>query len=490
MTIDQIDTQAIEYDYALRAISDPDRRQAIIDATSKAVEAANAREVDVVLLAARRMTCIYALLRQSGMPAPTHGSVVSDRFIELTSPDGWVGKRVLLMDDTTVTGETLDQRAEVAQRLVGRHGQVDRRPVIDLTAASDDEGFALHRQFAMAFGQGLVPFFTDFPISHEQTVSAQQFDDLLSCTRWRTVDVTNAVTAGTGARSFSLFPSAAMLTSFVESLGKTSEILQVVKFRVFAFDDDEGVRVRLVPIVLLAPLAEASLQEWVRSVGIEPTKTAGQSAQAAGLASFLLARELFAVLAREVQEHAGIAIAEDIAFANLNLGSELNAIATSHHLESLAVLTPVTADRMALGDPTFDWPEVAENGSHFSMVGDDVVLPGFTSLREADERRDKSKRDDWAKNATTLTRIAAVSTSNVLTATLAVDVLNDLGLAVPAPLVLDGEVFRGYRAGEAGLRDAEDFAISATGGRFAAFEHTIQIPDEQYFSASLQAPRA
>ena len=477
-----VDRDERAYEAALASIADPNQRHTLIDTVADAVDAANNGTADIVLLAARRMTCIYALLRESGMKAPERGTIVSDRFIELMSPGAWAGKTVRLLDDTTVTGRTLEERAAIASRLVGDPALVDSRAAVDLTGVNDDQSFGLHQQFAMAFGEGLVPFFTDFPVSAETTVDVLSFDNLLASRDWRAIDVTNAVIAGSGARAYSLFPNAEMIASFQDSLGESAALVEIVKLRVYAFDDGPNVKVRIVPLVLTKSLTSDSLTAWLKSVSIEASGNGEQITQALGIVSFMLSRQFLTEFAARVNEQLGIDFVEDVDFAQLTLGSELDSIAGSDSLPTLEILrTTEDAPTREAIQPVFTWPNGDESHNHYAILGDDVVIPGFECLKSTQAKMGGRRDPGWEKDATTLMTIASAGDMNLLTASLAIDVLNDLGYAVPAPLAHDGQVFRGYRAGEAALRPIDSFPAGPLGGKLAAFPETMQISDERYF---------
>src|SRR5471032_3087894 len=68
-----------DLDQYLSAITDPDDRRKLIAVLIDALDRLDTREVDIVLLAARRMVCLYQLLRERGLDGPRNGEIMSDR---------------------------------------------------------------------------------------------------------------------------------------------------------------------------------------------------------------------------------------------------------------------------------------------------------------------------------------------------------------------------------------------------------------------------
>jgi len=487
---DAVSTAAIErdelrYELALQAIVRPEHRLSLAKQVAEGLSAIENDQADMLVLAARRMTCIYALLQADKQPFPLQGKVLSDRFTQLADPAEWAGRHVILLDDTRVSGGTLQARAENLRRLVGKTGNVDARAAICIDPDAVDEHYALHNQFARAFADGLLPFFTDFPVTETLELSGLEFEKILAHDAWRTVNVTNAVVSGSRARAYSLFPRDGLVRELLNELGDSASAVEIAKIRVFAYDDGDAVRVRFVPLVLTCPMAEPSVQRWVEEIGLVSNGSTEQSAQALGLVSFMLSRALFRVFQRLSAREFGLELAEDEDITRLMIGDDLNGISMETYLSSLETLKPHRVGNAdATAPPVISWPDGhADGGSQYGIIGDDVVVPGFDCLAVTQERIGAHRAKGWEKEATTMERIMEAGKSNILTASLAIDVLNDLGFAVPAPLTHGGYVFRGYRAGEVALRELDRLKLSPHGGRLAAFPASREILDEEYFRA-------
>lgn len=474
----------MDYERTLRAIVRPDHRRQLAEHVAEAVSAVEEGRADVLVLAARRMTCIYALLHANGNSLLLPGRALSDRFLQLADPAAWSGRHVILLDDTLVTGGTLGEREANIRRLVGRSGTVDAKAAISIDPDDADDHYALHNQFASAFGEGLLPFFTDFPVTGAIDLDGLSFERILAHDKaWRTIDVTNAVISGSPARVYTLFPRDGLISDFLQEMGDIASIVELVKIRLFAHDDGGVVRVRFVPLVLTHPMTETSVQRWVREMGFVPNGSSEQSAQALGLISFMLSRALLQTLQEFTEREFGLTLEEDAELTRLMIGDDLNGISTRTYLNGLRALEPDSDAAVgATVRPVFAWPNgQPDEGSHYIIVGDDAVTPGFECLAATQESVGVPRASGWEKDATTVARIAEAGRSNVLTASLAIDVLNDLGFAVPASLSHDGYVFRGYRAGEVALRRLSDLQPSPHGGRLAAFAQTRQVADTDYF---------
>jgi hypothetical protein len=473
------------FDGALRAIRDTEVRDDLVGLITGAIADVERDDADIILLAARRMTCLYALMQKEGLEPPRSEGrdilVVSDRFIELLPDGAWAGKRVILLDDTTVTGFTIQHRTDRTRRLVGDTGTISPRVALNLKNSSRFrkpriDSLDLHNQFARAFGTNLVPFFTDFAISREIEIRPALLDRMLANREWRTVDVTNQVLAGTGARAFSLFPSAAFATRLADALGDVSRLIETTKIRMFVDDDFGQLRMRIVPIVLTHALDEKSVKAWLKAVGVESNGSPEQSAHAAGLITMMLSRELLRVFAKFAFEEFDLLVDEDLGLSALALGRLADG-ETNNRLDTLATLSAdVGGGTQLRADPYFTWPGgIAEDGSHYTIVGDDAVLDGY---------RDLVRIRGKGKQTTTLKQIAAESGSNVTASSIAIDVLNDLGYSVPVFSVSQGKVFRAYRPGES-VRDLANLVPGRMGGKLATLAHTKQIPDEVYFGEEI-----
>jgi hypothetical protein len=462
----------VRFDGALLAVRNPDVRAELIREIVLAVNDLNEGRADILLLAARRMACLYALLTLHGLEVNDPEKVVSDRFIELLPDRFWGDKSVILLDDTKVTKRTIAAREAAARRLVNNPHQVDARVALDLGDGAGrvrrSDALDLHNQFAMAFGTNLLPFFTDFAISKAIDVSPSQLDELLSSKSWKTIDVTNSVLAGSGARTFSLFPSGDFAKALHTALGRAAEIVEIAKIRLFVDDTTTSLRLRVVPIVLTQSLDEDRLLAWLRTMNIARTTSATQAEHAAGLIAMMLSRALFRVFADHVRTEFQIAVTEDEELAHLALGKNLSEVATPDKLEGF-VSKDVVANHGFPEESEFSWPgHKRPSSSRYVLVGDDAVRDGFDLLVSLDKK---------SRATTVLSEVARKSKANAAASSVALDVLNDLGYSVPTFQLKDGQVVRAYRQGEAQV-EYRDLAAGRLGGRLASIEKTVEFDDQ------------
>lgn len=467
-------------DSALRAIRSPALRAKLVSHIVDAIIDVNEGRADIILLAARRMSSLYALLRRTGLPELQQGFAVSDRFIQLLPDLAWEGSRVILLDDTRVTGATISDREASVRRLVGDTGEVSARVAMDLAAMEDDafDSLTLHNQFAAAFGSNLTPFFTDFAVSGEFAISASEVDRLLASDGWRVVDVTNGVLAGTGSRSFSLFPAGNFLERVELAFGDASGLVDVAKIRLFIDEDFGIVRARFVPIVLTRDLVAEDVRAWLVGLGIVSRAADGWAANAAGLVAILLSRALFVVFAERLVEDFGLEVGEDHEMAEIALGPDLNTFAGTALLPTLSRIASAETSRRP--EPAqFAWPEHADVGGHFTVAGDDLVRAPYERLLKLKERVIAGQAS-WRDDAIPLRRMTDLTGGSSVTLSIALDVLNDLGYCVPSHAVRGESVVRVYRPGEAVVEFTQLIA-GALGGRLASLPETTEIPDEAYF---------
>ncbi|MGV3712844.1 hypothetical protein [Pseudolysinimonas sp.] len=480
---DQTLRRVEEYQQHLFAITSPDERLALIRALISALDRLDAGDLDVVLVAARRMACLYQLLRERGLRPPSRGTIMSDRFTGLIANGAWAGKRVLLLDDTEVSGETMRKRYAAAKRLVGADDEVEKLAVLKIGPKETRRSYALHRQFALAFGENLIPFFTDFPVSREVGVTFGEFGKFLADDDWRVTEVTNEVIAGSGARAYSMFPRAELVDAILSRLGDARRLVEAIKIRVYSHDDIDGVRFRIVPLLLPAAMHEGSLRAWLTQQGVEPRDDLDQVEHAMGIVTMIVSRAALSVLSDRFRDRVGLEIVEDEAYTAVTLGPEVSMFASNATVDGLAILQPaLDPTNMVQRDPTFVWPsegrrKVKDDGTHFIAVGDDVSLPGYHLLYSGALKTDEGV----AEHVTTLRDIADATHANLLAASLALDIWNDVGYSVPTQLCHNGVVFRAYRRGEA-APPLKDLRPGFLGGRMAAIPVTEQVPDSVYLS--------
>jgi hypothetical protein len=477
----------VRFDDALLAVRSPQNRERLIAFVTSAIDELDDGKYGHVLLAARRMTCIFALMRLNGLQLKEADRIVSDRFIELLPENIWGGEKILLLDDTRLTGKTTESKAAGAQRLVGKTGSVVTDVALDLSDPDDgpdsrpaghlvegkfhaDDAIDLHNQFALAFGSNLLPFFTDFAISKEVPVTASMLGALLESKEWKTVDVTNSVLAGSGARAYSLFPQAQLMEAFKEHLGAASALVEIAKVRLFIDDQRGRMRLRMVPIVLTKDLPAAALSEWGNKSGVDISGRNEQVSQLAGLASMIYSKLLGDVFADLVEAQFGLVLEEDRGLTRLAMGEFADDLSRRAKLSDLAYAVGKALSGKWTNSAPLKLPgKSTASQSRYILIGDDAVQGSYDVLYGLNKE---------AEHRTSLREIAAQGKSSLAAASIAIDVLNDLGYSVPTFQVEDGLVSRAYRQGEASI-PFDDLKRGMLGGRLAALAVTVELTESE-----------
>jgi hypothetical protein len=262
-------------------IEDIELRVAIGSLFGTAHELVERGEIDVVVLAARRLVCLYQLLIRNGMPE-LGGLVASDRYLE-ADPDlvGIIGRpvNVLVLDDSVVLGTTLRKLTLRLQALVGSGGTVRSAAVcvddhqvasylleglgfepIHHRQTSDVEAYSA--QIVRCLFEGQVPFFADFPITRVMTSDLGSWEKFLTSDDWFVADVTGPGLAETGTYAVALVPTEATISRFLTRCHPAAAgLVDAFKIRLYIRPCDEGVRAVVVPIAMVAPASPSVLDE-------------------------------------------------------------------------------------------------------------------------------------------------------------------------------------------------------------------------------------
>lgn len=276
-------------DRVLSQIRDRELRCAIGTLFASAQAQIDDGEIDVVILAARRLVCLYEVLVQQGM-RPLEGSlVVSDRYLEANpdlclSPDQ--GCHVLILDDSVVVGTTLKKLTERILALVGATGSVRSRAVcvddsqvasylfdgldfLPIYHRSTEEVQAYSTQIVLSLFEHQVPFFADFPVTQATECSNDAWQDFLGSGQWHVADVTGPGLEVTGNYALALIPTAAILDSFLtRSVPEAAALIDAIKVRCYVRTIAGGIRVVIVPIAMVAPATPATLDLALEAIGV------------------------------------------------------------------------------------------------------------------------------------------------------------------------------------------------------------------------------
>ena len=270
------------------AIEDEELRDGVAQIFRDAQDLIDKGELDMVVLATRRLACLYQLLIAAEMMPELSGClVVSDRFLDVATE--WKWPRVLIIDDSVVVGTTLSRLyADVRERMGGARGQVQCRAICEdrdqhAQYLLDGMSFsALHerpaaavRKFAanvvMALYANGVPFFSDFPTFKRGEMTRAEWLGFLSNPDWRVADVTAPILGDSGRRGLSQIPTQATFDRLLSRIDPAVAVL-VEGFKLRSFVEHRGsdaVRVKFVPIALLAPSKPAALDRALKQIAAQ-----------------------------------------------------------------------------------------------------------------------------------------------------------------------------------------------------------------------------
>lgn len=271
-------------DRALSEITDRELRRGIGSVFAEAARRARSGDVDVVLMAARRMDCLYELLVQEGMPELDDCLVVSDRVLEATLDFEWLGAKVLVLDDSVVVGTTLYQLHDEIGDRVGDEGRVSflcvcldrqqRAPyLVDALSIetqyerSSDEV----RQFATSIVQslfrGVTPFFSDYPVTRPLRTTTSRWTDFLSDPDWHFADVTAPLLDTPHQYALAQIPTQRRFDGILSRVpAELGALVDVLKVRHYVRESESGVESVIVPIALLAPCRPSELDDAFESL--------------------------------------------------------------------------------------------------------------------------------------------------------------------------------------------------------------------------------
>lgn len=517
-------------DRLLRHISDVPVRRRLMDMLRRAYSRLEEDETLTVVLAARRMACLHALAVTHGdLGRDAQGSVsnrvISDRFLMQFPREWWTGRHVLVLDDSVNTGRAIRRRLERLRQLGLGDDAIEVEVAVTSTSTEPyapvrrliDSGSVpplrrdgrqiaeLSRQFARLFALENLPYFTDFAVSqrvdHDPIVDLDEVDDAFF-----RFDVSSAAVSGTGGRSLVLVPREPdeLLTRLPAALRSRVDLL---KLRLFLSRSERGgVFARCVPIITFEPLDLDFLRTVLGRCEVPSVQNEGDARAPSAEAEALEAEELL----NELAIRAGITLLDRLrdstagsdGDAGLWRGISCEVFRVDTHLMKL--LTGLTEGQLAplpsLGqdgeddgarlDPrhltAFKWPgdgsSLEELPAHaWIIVGDDIVRVVYELLRKLVTEYEDPSEPPRARLRFSLAQLAKVCEASPLAVSLAIDVLNDLGTAVPGN-VWDGRervIHRSYAPGEVdSLLPYEELPDGRGSGRLAwARKSLIATPD-------------
>lgn len=272
-------------DEALVHVSNRSYRHALAGLFADAQAEVNAGTASLVILAARRLACVYQLLRAAGMPPLVGCDVVSDRYLDSRPERNWAAERVLVLDESIVVGTTLRR---LHDRLIEEFGVerghirfrtvcVDRNQIaryliddLDVVAVidaptSDVEKFS--SDLVVSFFSELVPFFSDFPVTSRLVFDEAAFKLMLDSSDWSVADATAPLLDHTGTTTVSLIPRAATLRRLESRmLPSAAELLDGLKVRLFTRQTGTTNHIVVVPLAFVGATSTSVLNQVLADI--------------------------------------------------------------------------------------------------------------------------------------------------------------------------------------------------------------------------------
>lgn len=343
-------------------------------------------EEPLVILAARKMTCLYKILQNAGLrayrdktgTAGEDGQVeipaMSDRFIFLKpNLDHLKDRKIWLIDDLARQGEQLARRKENfekhdpyrlehAEDEEGADGEgeisVNARALIDVRHSNidaeqfrligGDDGAGMIRAYARTFAKNLMPYFTDFPVTGPFGMNENDFVRFMKGFGNQIFEVSSSVGIDEGLRCYTI--DLARYLDGEDGVRDASAFCHIIKLRIFAqtcdtncdktcdmgghetckTGRDKNFKVRLLAKPVLKKIKASELKQFAEKYGLldENSKpTPHQLGQVFGLLEYLVSWRLIDATKRKLKREGfigdNIVISVDDDFGRLVLGEHL-----------------------------------------------------------------------------------------------------------------------------------------------------------------------
>lgn len=269
-------------------VADPHLRRAIGSLFARAQAAIDTGTFNVVILAARRLVCLYELLVKRGMPRLQGCLIVSDRYLETNptfkTPGTSDSVRVLVLDDSVVLGTTLRRLYGQLLHLIGPGGTVAfRAACVDVEQVAPflfdglDFEAILQRtsvevqQFAADVVKALfahqIPFFADFPVGSAVELAVAEWTNFVTSCPWNVADVTAPGFERIG-RAVAFIPSDDAMNSFLSRMiPEVAVLIDAIKLRFYIrHRQDDSLSVVPVPIVVIGPASVEVLDSALSAI--------------------------------------------------------------------------------------------------------------------------------------------------------------------------------------------------------------------------------
>ncbi len=107
---------------------------------------------------------------------------------------------------------------------------------------------------------GAVPYIADFPMSRKIRVARSNIERVFSLPGWDSFSLSSARQEAAGVFYYTHVPDVGALPGLADALGELSKIVDIVKVRTFVLGSSGGYLIRVVPIITLHPLSEDRIE--------------------------------------------------------------------------------------------------------------------------------------------------------------------------------------------------------------------------------------
>ena len=236
----------------LNYVFDEDMNQSIMNFAQTITDTV----ADVFIVMSRKAACFIRFLERHGNIS-FDGELVTDRILDINLQQ-FEGKNVVIIDDVVVSGTTIYsiiaklKTANVESirvfvlgvneefynpnlfQYIDEDGNEKNYLQAPYIPVSDAACMRICSNIVSTFALDLSPYDVDFPRYNYVTVSQNIFDQIVSCSDWRSYDVSSDLQSQNNIRNITLLPTARIDKFFNDSLGIPISQLGFYKIRLFA----------------------------------------------------------------------------------------------------------------------------------------------------------------------------------------------------------------------------------------------------------------
>lgn len=335
----------------------------LVNVTLEALEAArqlgSAAMTPILVLADRRMVLLYDLFCTQLPKAYESIRAVSSRYVVL-STRAWKkahGGKVpafVLLDDSKVhkSGGTLEKIRRKLDKFFGKIPDNGRE-----FCCVDFSGYDLNpkilnevcprlsRQVSQSLAEHDIPRVTEHLRTTKMAITAGAFERLVQDPKVATIEVTNRGLGNTSCWSYTLVPRGKLREEMLAALGESKRFISAMNIRLFTHLVGNTVQIRFSPY-LMANLPVSYLDRFLEKLGLDVDLDLSRDwgnddakddniaysaeAEVHQLATFMLSRKMFSVVAEWAATALGADLQEDKEFSRLLLGEELDDLLHEH----------------------------------------------------------------------------------------------------------------------------------------------------------------